>query len=279
MFFRILKRDLKRKKTMNIILLLFIILATMFVASGLNNVITVMNGTDYYLDKAGIGDYIIITMGDHAVGVLDELLETEPAVKDYRMENVVYGAQDNLSKPDGEAVKTKNTVIFQSIDDSGLAYFNADNEEITEVEEGHVYVSGDFMESNKLEVGDTIRIVHSNIDMTLVLDGKVKDALLGSDFMGNTRLILNNEDMQMMFQDEYLQLHYQGQICYIDTDDVKAMSQAMATVSNVVFDGSRSTIKMCYVMDMIVAFITLILSICLMIVSFVVLKFSITLWC
>lgn len=77
MLFRILKKDLKRKKTMNIILFLFIVLATMFVASGINNVVTVVNGTDYYLDKAGVGDFIIITMGDHAVGALDEMLETE----------------------------------------------------------------------------------------------------------------------------------------------------------------------------------------------------------
>ena len=41
MIFHILKNDLKRKKTMNIILFLFIVLATMFVASGINNVITV----------------------------------------------------------------------------------------------------------------------------------------------------------------------------------------------------------------------------------------------
>ena len=43
MFLKILKKDLKRSKTMNIILFLFIILATTFVASGLNNVISVIN--------------------------------------------------------------------------------------------------------------------------------------------------------------------------------------------------------------------------------------------
>lgn len=58
MYVNILKNDLKRKKTMNIILLLFTILAAMFVSSGLGNVITVMNGTNYFLDKAGIVQYI-----------------------------------------------------------------------------------------------------------------------------------------------------------------------------------------------------------------------------
>lgn len=61
MYRNILKKDIKRKKTMNIILLLFTILATVFVASGISNVINVVNGTEYFLDKAGIGDYVVIT--------------------------------------------------------------------------------------------------------------------------------------------------------------------------------------------------------------------------
>ena len=52
MYLNILKKDLKRKKNYEYDTAGVIILATMFVASGLNNVFTVMNGTDYYLDKA-----------------------------------------------------------------------------------------------------------------------------------------------------------------------------------------------------------------------------------
>jgi putative ABC transport system permease protein len=96
MFLRILQKDLKRKKTMNIILFLFIVLATMFVSSGINNVVTVTNGTDYYLDKAGVGDFIILTMGDNAVGSLDEMLETEEAIKEYRMEQILFGESTGL---------------------------------------------------------------------------------------------------------------------------------------------------------------------------------------
>lgn len=276
MFFRILKKDLQRKKTMNLILLIFIVLATMFVASGMNNVVTVMNGTDYYLDKAGIGDFIIITMGDDAVGCLDEMLATEPAVDDYRMENVIFGSQDNLSAMDGKEIETKNTLIFQSLKGSALSFFDMENEKIKTIERGHAYASGDFMEVNHLKEGDCIQLEHSGVKLTLELDGKAKDALLGSDFMGNTRLILNDTDVQTLLGNEEIQAHYRGQICYIDTEDVREMTSAMSGVSNVVFDGSRSTIQMCYVMDMIVAFVILILSICLIIVSFVVLKFSIS---
>ena len=276
MLFRILKNDLKRKKTMNIILFLFIVLATMFVASGINNVVTVMNGTDYYFDKAGVGDYIIITMGDNAVGALDEMLENEEAVKGYRLEQVFFGTQDNITRKDGSAIECKNTTIFQSIEDSAITFFDVKNEPITSIEPGHIYATGNFMDVNEFEEGDIICIEHSGVEMQFVLDGTAKDALLGSDFMGNSRFILSKDDMDKLLENETIYNHYRGEICYIDTDDARAIMAAMAEVSNVAFDGERSTIKMSYVMDMIVAFIMLILSVCLIIVSFVVLKFSIT---
>ena len=75
MIFHILKNDLKRKKTMNIILFLFIVLATMFVASGINNVITVMNGTDYYLDKAGV-DWVTVSCPIEGLSATVDFLES-----------------------------------------------------------------------------------------------------------------------------------------------------------------------------------------------------------
>ena len=93
MFFRILKLDLKKKKVMNILLLLFIILATIFSASGLNNIATVMNGTDYYLDKAGVGDYAIITTSDNKIF---DVLDNEKAVKSYKYDTCIIASKNNV---------------------------------------------------------------------------------------------------------------------------------------------------------------------------------------
>jgi len=276
MFLRILQKDLRRKKTMNIILFLFIVLATMFVASGINNVVTVMNGTDYYMDKAGVGDYIVLTMGDGAVGALDEMLEKEKSIKGYRLEQVVFGAQNYMTKTDGSALESKNTSIFQSIESATITFFDKENNPITEIEQGHMYVTGTVMEKNNLQPGDVIRLNHNGVEQEFVLDGLAKDALLGSDFMGNTRFLMNDADMQKLLANETIYEHYRGEICYFDTDDVKALKAALTEVTNIGFDGPRSTIKLAYVMDMIIAFIVLILSVCLIIVSFVVLKFTIT---
>ena len=275
MYLNILKKDLKRKKTMNIILLVFIILATMFVASGLNNVFTVMNGTDYYLDKAEIGDFVVITMGDNSTGYADDILDEADCIKGYRIENCIFGSQDSVSRVDGSDVETKNTALFQSISDSKIKFFDTANEHVTDVQPGEVKIAGKFIENNNLRVGDYIRIKMGDVQMDLKIAGKVKDAFLGSDFMGNTRFLLNQSDYDKFLADEMINAHYQGEVIYIETDDVTATVSAIADIPGIGFSGARSTLEMCYVMEMIVAFIILILSVCLIIVSFVVLRFSI----
>lgn len=279
MFFRILKKDLKRKKVMNAILLSFILLATMFVASGISNVVSVMNGTDSYLDKAGIGDYVIISMGADSKATMDEILHEMDSIRDYRIEPVVFGEKSNLTGMDGEVLEAKNSAIYQSIEDSRLKFFDKENKQITEIKPGHAYATGDFMEKNHLQPGDKIRITHNSISFMVTLDGMAKDALLGSSMMGNSRFLFHREEIEKLLSDETIYNGYQGQISYIDLKDEAGVSEIASAISQapgIMFSGARSLIKMCYVMDMIVAFTMLILSICLIIVSFVVLKFSIT---
>ncbi len=248
----------------------------MFVASGLNNVITVSNGTDYYLDEAGVGDYIVITTGENSIGALDDMLATTKEIKGYRMEETIFGNQENLSQEDGKKIETKNMLILQDYDQEGIHYYGADNEILPDLKEGHCYVTGSFFKNNDMEPGDKLFYEMNGVELELIIDGKAKDALLGSDFMGNTRILLSSEDTNKLTSNEMISRYYMGQVCYIDTDDTDAVNAAVGKCSNINFSDTRSTIKLAYVMDLIVAFVTLILSVCLMIVSFVVLKFTIS---
>ena len=56
MYLRILKKDLQRKRTMNMILLIFVILAATFIASSANNLLTVSRALDSFLEKANAPD-------------------------------------------------------------------------------------------------------------------------------------------------------------------------------------------------------------------------------
>lgn len=275
MYLNILKKDLKRKKTMNFILLMFIILAVMFAASGLNNVLTVMNGTDYYLDKAGIRDLTVVTMGSESAGKASPVLEKTECVKSYKIEECISGTQNCIRHEDGTKTETKNNPLFQSISDAKLKYFDKNNDVVRNIASGEVMIAGNFMQNNDLKKGDKINITFGNVQIELKIAGIIKDAFLGSDFMGNTRFFLNQADYEKLSSDENIIKNNLCNLIYIETDDLNAAKSAIADIPGIAFSGDRSLLKMCYVTEMIIAFIVLILSICLIIVSFVVLRFSI----
>lgn len=276
MLFRILKKDIRRKKTMNLILLLFVILATMFVASGLSNVIAVLNGTDYYLDKAGLGDYVVITQGAGTFGKLEKQLKGIREVKSYRLENYIALAEKDLAHDDRK-MKSDSVMMMTNIDDDGLRYFDKDNQEITGVSEGHTYVQLRFLKGNDLKVGDVLRLKKEGVDLEFIIDGTFKDACLGSEMLGNNRFLISGKDMEKLTADETIREKWGGDMGYVDTDDVKDLAAAVADIEGVSFDGSRSLIKLTYVLSLIIAFVVLILSVALIIVSFVVLRFAINL--
>ena len=102
-------------------------------------IVSVMNGTDSYLDKAGIGDYVVISMGADSKASIDEILHEMESIRDYRIEPVVFGEKSNLKDMHGEELEAKNSVIYQSIEDSRLKFFDKENKQITQIKPGHAY--------------------------------------------------------------------------------------------------------------------------------------------
>lgn len=275
MYLRILKKDLKRKKTMNCILLLFVILSSMFASSSVNNIVTVVNGLDYYFEKAGISDYAFIEKEDDSGTSIAEILEKESSVKEYKKEEVIFSVAENFIRNGKKLSDFSNIAIITPIDEAKLNYFGSDNDIIKEVAPGKVYLSTFLAKDSGLEIGDTFQLVFGKNELTLEFAGIVKDAFLGSKMMANPRIILSRSDYKKIRSDSYALNGNIGAIYYVYTDDIKALESAAADCTNIMFDGSVSTIKTTYLMNILVAGMLLVVSICLIIVSFVILKFTI----
>lgn len=275
MYLKILKKDLKRKKTMNFILLLFVILSVMFSASSVNNIITVTGGLDYYFEKAGMTNYYFISIESDGNDTLSDILENEDSVTEYRKENVIFCTEDNFLKDDKKLTDFSTLAIMTSIDNAELNYFDSNNDIITEVDAGKVYISGSFAENAGLETGDTFDFKFGETSLTFEFAGIVKDAFLGGEMMGNPRFLMNDSDYQKISSDDMAKQGNTGGIFYVNTDNTTALESAVSECNTINFNGSVSTIKMTYAMSIIVAGILLVMSIGLILISFVVLRFTI----
>lgn len=272
MFFEILKRDIRRKRTMNIIILLFVVLAGTFIASSVSNLTAIMSSLDTYFEKVGVGDYSTVERGK--VGRSSaEIAEGLAYVDDVRVEPILFNS-DGIEY-DGETLVVTDFVIISSIDQQIQKYYDSENHEITEVPEGSVYVRKSWLDKAELSVGDEFTLPIGDTRVHLTVKGELKDAVFGSMLMGTPRFVVSQADYDKLMADKN-SAAYGGAITSVDTDDVKALQQELNECKNILFSGSKDKIKFTYIIEMLVAGILMIVSVCLIIIALVILRFTIT---
>lgn len=275
MFLKILKKDLKRSKTMNIILFLFIILATIFVASGLNNVISVTNGMDYFLEQA-VGDnndfFLLVNAGKDDSKMI-KVLDEARAVESYEYDSY-YDYDEYVKSESGKKFDWNGIIMIQSPKSTYIRFFDKENNAITKIPEGHIYLSKKFMSKFEIEEGDKIYLKLGKDDKEYIVDGPLKDAFLGSEITGGYRFFMNDADAEQYFDSAEAEKKM-SQCVYIKSSDIEAINSEIGDLEGNGGSYPASMLTLSRIVELIVAFVIVILSICLIIVSFVILKFSI----
>lgn len=276
MYLGILKRDLKRKKTMNTILLIFMILSVMFVSSSVNTMLSVMSATDRFMDLSGAQDFFAATLGTKAGEDAQKKLQDLGCVSSIKSEHIFYLNENSISY-NGKTAEISANGILNSIDDISIRMFDSDKKELTTVNDGEIYVKSSFLTKNNIPLGAEIRITCGGYTGAFTVKGTVVDVLFGSEMMGTPRFIISRNDFDKVVQSNTEEKYdmYHGMILNIAADDLNKVENTVSGVDGIAFTGSRAVIKLTYIMDMITAGVFLIVSICLITIALVLLKFTI----
>lgn len=259
---------------MNIILLLFMILATMFVASSVNNIINVTTALDSYFEMADAPDYAAAAMNKNLVVDIDETVSQASAVDRYATENVLFLSSDNFIYGNEDIVSKGSNLVHSDI---CMNYFLSDGSILETVRPGEFYMSEGEADACGIDVGDQLTIECNGARREFVLADKIKDALFGSKQMTLTRYIISEEDFENFLSAENTEEYYGGTLVYIYSSDMEtALPQIKPLVDNSALTMDRATMKFTYVFDMIVVGLLLMVSMILIIIAFVVLRFTIS---
>lgn len=275
MFFRILKKDLKRKRTMNLILFLFIIMATAFLTSSLTNLTVTSTAVDHFLKISHAGDmtlFVYATGGEDAnVDQLTQWLDTNEDVKSYTSESGIVMTKNNLQHDGGE-YKIEQSIFVQQVPKEASMVFDEQGEAVT-LNDGEIAVPVYEAKINQIEVGDTISITLGGQTKEFKVATIMKDSVFGSALMGFKRFVVNENDYQQLEQ------NYTGRqdYCYnIFTDNLEQLEKSYKQQKlEVGVQFTIDTVKTAYSMDMLIAAILMIVSICLILISFLILRFTI----
>lgn len=268
MYLRIIGKDLKRKKTMNIILLLFVILSAMFTASSVNNIVAIEGGLDRFFEEAGMADYYILANSGGGDSV-EELLKNSGCANSYRKDDVIFTSEENFTRGGKMLMKYSDVSMVQSLSAADFNFFDENNKVVKNAELGKMYIAG-IVKGADLQVGDKLTLSIGEIKMEFEFAGALKDALFSSP-----RMLVSDEDFRKIADDNYVKQYGMGGLYFIDTDDVSALESQIADIEGIYLSADNDTVKLSYFMNTLVAAIILIVGIGLIAVSFAVLRFTI----
>ena len=273
MFWRILKKDLKRKKTMNIILLLFVILCSMFAAAAVNNIIAVTGGIEHYFDVADVPD-VTVLMINSGENDLEEKIGELACAREIRTEHWLCVYSSKFFKYNGKELDNFTNVAGLISDrEMAVNYFDENNNIIESVDKGCFYANAPFLQDMDIKEGDEVELTVGDSHLTLKFMGRFKGALFDTGNSYPPYLIINSADYDYLDKDEATHIMNYKQ-SYINTSDVDEIRK-LAKYYDGVYVRTREENKSIYLYDMLLAYALMIISVVLMFTAFVVLRFTI----
>lgn len=270
MFFRLLKKDILKKKLMNLIILIFIILAGMFLASSVSNLNIALNGIDTYFKLAYVADYTAISSDEETSKKIETYIKKEKTVTDYEILDFSYLDLSNIYKKRESNNKRIdiNTIVMACTAPENTNIVLDDNIREITVKEGELYIDHILAKDCNIKVGDTIIIGKNKLQYKVA--GIFKDAFFGNSLMGNKRILFHEKDFQKLSEDGQIQ-----QIITINTTDIATLSKNFRSKGFSAITIDKDMLKISYMLNMLSMAVLVAVSICLIAISMLVLRFTI----
>ncbi|MDE6620478.1 MAG: ABC transporter permease [Lachnospiraceae bacterium] len=282
MWFEILKKDLMKQKSVNIILFLFITLSTIFLASSVSNICVVMNGLKTYMDYANVSDVTVVLGGESEKEAFEAWIESRGEITEYASEQLCQIKADDIipvKTEEGEEqagpFETGGADLYLGYTGSQYAKpLDGEGNDLT-LSPGEAALSRGLMERNKLQIGDKVQINLSDKIFVYQIAVQCKDIMFGNEMSGMGRFVFCREDYDKMMMDC---TNATMAIYGINTTEPEKTleslnQQGFETVANTY---ESSIYSLMYVFDMIVAALLIVIGICLILISLMILRFSLS---
>ena len=278
MFFKILKKDIKRKKSMNIILILFMILIGMFVASSTNMLYTETTALDKFMEKSNSTDFIVVYNAKNDTNeTINNWVKNNPLIEDYSNDETINIQSNDFILPKNcNAYDSDSMIVLTTQSQKHNLLYNH-NDEYLEINDGEIAIPRSISDPTNLVIGDKITISLDGVSKEFTVKHFVKDATFGGKITGFGRIVLSKNDYDFYNQGPNIE-NVNVLSCMASKgsnyDDI-AKDFAKADINNIIVSFTSKMVKLTYFPDLILAAIMMIVSIFLIFIAFLVLRFTI----
>lgn len=197
--FKILKNDLKRKKTATVVLFIFIFISSSLVSSGTNLITEIIITLDNFFQTASVPDFIQMHSGKLDKDQVKNFVSSENAVKKYQISEMISIEGEKI------LIQNQNKTLSDGIMDISFTIQNEDfdflldeNNKIINPSKGEISIPVYYMDKYSINKGDKILINYPNFKKTFVVSGILRDAQMNPAIIHSKRFIINPIDYEAM---------------------------------------------------------------------------------
>lgn len=273
MFWRILGKDLKRKRGSNTILLIMVILASLFLSGGAAMMIATGSSIEHFLDESKVADYYFISHADQITDI-ESFLENSSLVDSFTKSEYIQPGNESIKK-NGEKIDTGLLFFSFSVPSTdGTQVYDQNDKLVTSMKKGEFAMSIQKAEKLGFTIGDEIEVKIGDKTIHLKMTTLLKDSVMGSEYMSVSRFIINGDDYKSLAAQTIpgMKMIFWG----VKTDNVTEFSKALSK-SNLMFavEFSRDTVASMYTMEKMSAVMYAIIAIVLIFIALTLLRFTI----
>lgn len=274
MFFKILKKDLKRKKNMNIILFMFMILIGMLVTASSNILYTVTSALNNFAVKSKVADLIVVSYSNKENNKEIEAFKNNSFITDMKSDNAILLESQNFIAP--KKYKDTPKLFLTAAPCNYNLLYNNDNK-LLSVNDNEIAIPISICENTNIKLGDKVTISLGNLSKSFKVKYYVKDVAMGPNLTGTKRIVVSSNNFKYFSQyKDIVELKIYSfekskKISYSSLD--KAFSKQVC--ANVIANITSNNINQIYISDFSMAGLMIFVSIFLILIAFLILRFTI----
>ncbi len=197
MLLKILKKDLKRNKTISIALFFFIMLSALLVASASNIIIQLSSSMEHLFTMSNVPHFVQMHSGDINQSEIDAFVSDNSLVKGQQTSEMIGIDGTNLFLGNSRVAEDNSVmdVSFVVQNDKFDFLLNLESQVIS-VSNGEIAVPIYYMQQKNINIGDKVRISKGSFHMELTVTDFVRDALMNPSIISSKRFMIHSSDFE-----------------------------------------------------------------------------------
>ncbi|MBR2563480.1 MAG: FtsX-like permease family protein [Paenibacillus sp.] len=199
MLLRMLRNDLMRKKGITAALFIFVLLAALLVSSGSRMIMELTSSIQYLFSESKTPHFVQMHAGQLDQVQVNTWAEGNAMVEQHQIVEMVNIDGANLYLG---AESEKNTVMDIDLvtQNQQFDYLLNLNSEIIQVRDGEIAVPVYYLQQNKLNIGDQVRINNGAFERLYTIVDFVRDAQMNPSVVHSKRFIVSPNDLNQLKQ-------------------------------------------------------------------------------